>query len=128
MHPEVGPVQEQILQLDPAQITPLPGVELGLDRLADAADGRLRQGRFRPQRLGQGCLHVADRQAADEPDNTNASSALVRLTPLPNSREVNGWSVPRSLGRSSTTGPAVVLTVNSAWPLRCPARSRSPRA
>jgi hypothetical protein len=62
------------------------------------------------------------------PDSTSASSALVRLTPLPNSREVNGSVVPRSLGRSSTTGPAVVLTVNSAWPLRCPSRSRSPRA
>jgi hypothetical protein len=52
------------------------------------------------------------------PDSTSASSALVRLTPLPRSREVNGSVVPRSFGRSSTTGPAVVFTVSSAWPLR----------
>jgi hypothetical protein len=39
---------------------------------------------------------------------TRASSALVRDTPLPSSRRANGWAVPRSLGRSSTTGPAVV--------------------
>jgi hypothetical protein len=52
------------------------------------------------------------------PDSTSASSTLVRDTPLPSSREVNGWVVPRSLGRSSTTGPAVVLTVSSVWPLR----------
>src|SRR5215218_2748743 len=61
------------------------------------------------------------------PDSTSASNALVRDTPLPSSREVNGWVVPRSLGRSSTTRPAVVLTVSSVWPLRYPTRSRSPR-
>lgn len=62
------------------------------------------------------------------PEMTSASSALVRLTPLPSSRDANGWVVPRSLGRSSTTGPAVVFTWSSAWPLRYPTRSRSPRA
>jgi hypothetical protein len=67
VHPEVGAVQEQVLQLDPAQIPQLPGVELGLDRLTDAADGRLRQRRLWTQRLGQRGLHVANRQAADEP-------------------------------------------------------------
>jgi hypothetical protein len=61
------------------------------------------------------------------PEMTSASSALVRDTPLPSSRETNGWLVPRTLGRSSTTGPAVVFTVSSAWPLRYPTRSRSPR-
>jgi hypothetical protein len=52
------------------------------------------------------------------PEMTRASSALVRDTPLPSSRDVNGSLVPRSLGRSNTTGPAVVLTVSSVWPLR----------
>ena len=61
------------------------------------------------------------------PEMTSASSALVRETPLPSSREANGWLVARTLGRSSTTGPAVVFTVSSAWPLRYPTRSRSPR-
>jgi Transposase, Mutator family len=58
---------------------------------------------------------------------TSASSALVRDMPLPSRREVNGSVVLCSLGRSSTTGSAVVLTVSSVWPLRSPARSRSPR-
>jgi hypothetical protein len=51
-------VQEQVLQLDPAKIAGLPGVELVGDRLADAADGRLRQGGLRAQHLAQGGLHV----------------------------------------------------------------------
>jgi hypothetical protein len=67
VHPKVRAVQEQVLQLDPAELTQLPGVELGLDRLADAADGRLRQCRLRAQRLGQRGLHVAHAQATHEP-------------------------------------------------------------
>ena len=67
VHPEVAAVQVQVLQLDPGEIPVLPGVELGLDHLADPADGRLRQGRLRPQRLGQRRLHVADRETTDEP-------------------------------------------------------------
>ena len=42
---------------------------------------------------------------------TSDSSALVLVTFLPNSREANAAVVPRSLGRSKVTGPAVVLTV-----------------
>jgi hypothetical protein len=61
------------------------------------------------------------------PEMTSASSALVRDTPLPSSRETNRWLVARTFGRSSTTGPAVVFTVSSVWPLRYPTRSRSPR-
>jgi hypothetical protein len=64
MHPKVRAVQEQVLQLDPAKIAGLPGVELVGDRLADAADGRLRQGGLRAQHLAQGGLHVTGRQAA----------------------------------------------------------------
>jgi hypothetical protein len=67
VHAKVGAVQEQVLQLDPRQVAGLPGVELVLDRLADAADGRLRQRRLRPQRLRQRRLDVAHRQAAHEP-------------------------------------------------------------
>ena len=58
MHPKMRAVQEQVLQLDPAKIAGLPGVELVGDRLADAADGRLRQGGLRAQHLAQGGLHV----------------------------------------------------------------------
>jgi hypothetical protein len=67
MHPKIRAVQEQVLQLDPAKIVGLPGVELVLDRLADAADGRLRQGGLRAQHLAQGGLHVTGRQATHEP-------------------------------------------------------------
>jgi hypothetical protein len=38
---------------------------------------------------------------------------LVRVTPLPSSREANASSVPRTLGRFRATGPAVVFTVTS---------------
>ena len=45
------------------------------------------------------------------PAITSDSSALVLVTPLPNSWEANRSVVSRSLGRASVTGPAVVLTV-----------------
>ena len=63
-----------------------------------------------------------------QPEITNDSKALVRVTPAPNSREQNAWSVPRSLGRCNSTAPIVVFTVIGGWwPLRLPARSASPR-
>ena len=63
-----------------------------------------------------------------QPEMTSDSNALVRVTPAPNSREQNAWSVPRSLGRCSWTAPIVVLTVIGGWwPLRLPGRSPSPR-
>jgi hypothetical protein len=62
------------------------------------------------------------------PEMTSDSNAWVRVTPAPNSREQNAWSVPRSLGRCSSTAPIVVLTVIGGWwPLRLPGRSASPR-
>jgi hypothetical protein len=47
------------------------------------------------------------------PAMTSASSALLRDTSLPSSRETNGSVVARTFGRSSVTGPAVLLTVTS---------------
>ena len=44
---------------------------------------------------------------------TRDSRALVLVTWLPNRREANASVVPRSFGRASATGPAVVLTVAS---------------
>ena len=46
-----------------------------------------------------------------KPAITNASNALVLVTPLPNSWEANRSVVLRSLGRCNVIGPAVVLTV-----------------
>src|SRR4029453_4332054 len=54
------------------------------------------------------------------PAMTSASSAWVRVTCLPSSREANAASAPRSLGRSSVTGPVVVLSVTGWWALREP--------
>src|SRR4029077_20727772 len=58
---------------------------------------------------------------------TSDSSAFVFVTYDPNSRDANASVVPRSLGLDSCTGPAVVLTVTSRYPLREPGRA-SPQA
>jgi len=47
------------------------------------------------------------------PAMTRLSSAWVFLTPVPSSREAKASVVPRSFGRLSVTGPAVVLIVVS---------------
>ena len=60
---------------------------------------------------------VASTSRTDRPRMNEAitrdSRALVLVTWLPNSREANASVVPRSFGRASVTGPAVVLTVTS---------------
>jgi hypothetical protein len=57
-----------------------------------------------------------------QPEITSDSNAFVLVTPAPNSREQNLWSVPRSLGRCSSTAPIVVLTLlGGCQPLRRPA-------
>lgn len=60
---------------------------------------------------------VASTSRTDRPRTneamTSASSAFVFVTCVPNSREANASVVPRSFGRASFTGPAVVLTVTS---------------
>jgi hypothetical protein len=45
------------------------------------------------------------------PAITSDSSALLLVTVEPNSLEANACVVPRSFGRATVTGPAVVLTV-----------------
>ena len=57
------------------------------------------------------------------PAITSDSNALDLVTPLPNSCEANRSVVPRSFGRATVTGPAVVLIVESQKPLRLPARA-----
>lgn len=70
---------------------------------------------------------VASTSRTDNPRTnpaiTNASNALVLVTPLPNSWEANRSVVPRIFGRASVTGPAVVFTVVGQYPLRIPARA-----
>ena len=62
------------------------------------------------------------------PAITSVSNAFVLVTPVPNSRETNFSSVPRSFGRATLTGPAVVFTVVSQKPLRDPARASATSA
>jgi hypothetical protein len=47
------------------------------------------------------------------------------VTPLPNNWEAKRSVVPRTFGRCSVTGPAVVFTVVGQYPLRIPARASS---
>jgi len=63
---EVGAVEKEVLEGDVGQVPALPGVELVLDRLADPAHRRLRQGGLGPEGVGQGGLDVSYRQAAHE--------------------------------------------------------------
>ena len=75
---------------------------------------------------------VASTSRTDRPRTNEAitsdSSALVFVTCAPNSRDANASVVPRSFGRDSCTGPAVVLTVTSRYPLREPGRASSQAA
>jgi hypothetical protein len=47
------------------------------------------------------------------PAITNDSRALLLVTLLPNNCEANRSAVPRSFGRATVTGPAVVLMFTS---------------
>src|SRR6266545_8061317 len=70
---------------------------------------------------------VASTSRTDRPRMNDAmtrdSSALVLVTWLPNRRDANASVVPRSFGLASATGPAVVLTFTSRYPLRDPGRA-----
>jgi len=61
VHLEVRAVQVQVVELDVIQPPLTPGGELILDRLADLADGRLRQRCRWPERVRQCGLDIADR-------------------------------------------------------------------
>jgi hypothetical protein len=62
------------------------------------------------------------------PAITGASRALVLVTPVPNSWQANRSVVPRSFGRCTVTGPAVILIVVGQCPLRIPDRACSQAA
>src|SRR6266851_2858613 len=70
-----------------------------------------------PHRSPSASARVASTSRTDRPRMKEAitrdSSALVLVTCAPNNREANASVVPRSLGRASLTGPAVVLTATS---------------
>jgi hypothetical protein len=98
-HLEVAALAEQVLQLDPAEIAELPGVELVLDRLADAHHGRLGQRRLRPSASASAASTSRTLKPPTNPANTSDSSALVRDA-LPSRREATArwcraaWAAP----------------------------------
>ena len=116
-------VQKQVVQLDVVEAAGAPRLELGLDlpQIRDTVDFDT-----------AACSPSASTSAAStsrvdsprtNPAITSDSSALVLVTCVPNSCEANRSVVPRSLGRASVTGPAVVLTVDLAVPVAHPARA-----
>src|ERR1700687_4302223 len=68
------------------------------------------------------CTSRVDRPRTT-PAITTDSNAFDFVTPLPNNCEANASVVPRSLGRATVTGAAVVLIVDSQKPFRLPDRA-----
>lgn len=66
MHLEARPVAVHVVEVEVGGVARPPLIELGLDRLADAARGRLRQRGLRTERLGEGRLDVTYGQAPNE--------------------------------------------------------------
>jgi hypothetical protein len=62
VHLEERPVQVQVVDAGAGQVTPLPGVELGAQPLADPATGRAADARVLAEDLHQHRFHVAVRQ------------------------------------------------------------------
>jgi hypothetical protein len=118
MHAEMAGVQVQVLQLDLGQAA----VRQRSNSSLMASQTRLTVERDSAASGPSASARAASTSRVDRPRTypamTSASNALVRVTCLPSSRDANTVSVPRSLGRSSVTGPAVVLTVTGWWPLR----------
>jgi len=78
VHLEKRPVQEQVVDLGRGQVTPLPGVELGPQALADPAGGRAADRRLLTEDLDQHRLHVAVRQP---PHPAGDNQGLQRVGP-----------------------------------------------
>jgi hypothetical protein len=91
--------------------TGLPSVELVLDRLTHPRHRRLAQRCFGAQRIRQRRLDITNPQAADEPGDDQRLQRVRLGHPGANSREAKRSVAPRSLGRCTVTGPAVVLIV-----------------
>ena len=120
VHAKARAVQEQIVQLDIVEATLPPGVELGLDLLADPRNVDLDRVASAPSASASVCSTSRTLSPRTNPAITSDSNALVLVTPVPNSREAKRSLVPRSFGRCTVTGPVVVLIVVGQEPLRCP--------
>jgi hypothetical protein len=113
------PVQVQVVDADPGKVAAAPGVELGPQPLAAPAHRRLADGGVLAEDHGQHGLDVAVRQPRTQQEITSVSSALVLVTPWPNSRSHRAAWAWRSLGRCNSTGPSEVFRVRGCCqPLR----------
>jgi hypothetical protein len=72
------PVQVQVVEADPGQVTAAPGVELGPQALADPADGRAADRGLLAEDLAEHGLHVAVGQA---PHPAGDDQGLQRIGP-----------------------------------------------
>ena len=128
MHPEKRSVQEQVVHRGAVQPAPgqAPYPSLSWPQIADTVD--LEIAAWSPSASAS----AASTSRTDKPRTNEAitsdSSAFVFVTYDPNSRDANASVVPRSFGRDSCTGPAVVLTVTSRYPFRDPGRAASQAA
>jgi hypothetical protein len=86
VHLEERAVQVQVVDAGARQVAAAPGVELGAQALADPAGGGAADARSLAEDLDQHRLDVAVGQARTQQEMTRVSSALVRVTPWPNSR------------------------------------------
>lgn len=120
--------QAQVVQPDVIEAAPAPRLELGLELLTDPRHRRPRHGSPLPERLDQRGLHVRVDKPRTNEAITSVSNARVLVTCVPNSCEANRSLVPRSFGRCKVTGPVVVFTVVSQYPLRVPGRASSVNA
>ena len=101
-----------------------PGLVLVLDLAADRRHGGLGDRGLVAERLGEGGLDVADRQAAHERgDHQRLQRVGLGHVRCRTAGTRTPRLVPRSFGRASCTGPAVVLTVTSRYPFRDPGRA-----
>jgi hypothetical protein len=108
------PVEKQIIQLDLVEPARAPGLELGLDGLADRETVDFEIVACSPSASARAASTSRVDNPRTNPAMTRLSSAFVLVTPAPSSREANFSVVPRIFGRARVTGPVVVLMVVSA--------------
>ena len=119
VHLEERAVQVQVVDAGARQVAAAPGVELGTQALADPAGGAAADARILAEELYQHGLDIAVGQARTQQEITRVSSALLRVTPWPNSRSHRAACAWRSLGRWSWTGPREIRRVRGCCqPLR----------
>jgi hypothetical protein len=99
-----------------AQAAPRPVPVLVLDLLTDGRTADLEIATWSPGASARAASTSRTGRPRRKEAITSVSSAFALATCDPNSRDANASVAPRSFGRDSCTGPAVVLTVTSRYP------------